>query len=112
MSSSETDLRARWETLSAEHAAATSALRALQEKAGRLEAEQSDFEMRLELAVRKKEAQLTDLRGVLEAAYEDIARLEGSGDRETAAAGLQVGKKVNEKNRYFVNAFPLHSPVI
>jgi hypothetical protein len=49
--------------------------------------------MRLELAVRKKEAQLTDLRGVLEAAYEDIARLEGSGDWETAAAGLQVGEK-------------------
>jgi hypothetical protein len=93
VSSSETDLRARWETLSAEHAVATSALRALQEKAGRLEAEQSDFEMRLELAVRKKEAQLADLRGVLEAAYEDIARLEGSGDRETAAAGLQVATK-------------------
>jgi hypothetical protein len=97
VSSSETDLRVRWETLSAEHAAATSALRALQEKAGRLEAEQSDFEMRLELAVRKKEAQLTDLRGVLEAAYEDIARLEGSGDRKTAAAGLQVATKINGK---------------
>jgi hypothetical protein len=69
--------------------------------------------MRLELAVRKKEAQLTDLRGVLEAAYEDIARLEGSGDRETAAAGLQVGKKKQtKKKRYFVHAFPLHSPVI
>ena len=46
--------------------------------------------MRLELAGRQREAQLAELRRALDAAYEDIARLDGSGDPEAAAACVQV----------------------
>ena len=56
-----------------------------------LEAERADFDMRLELAVKQKEAQLSDLRKVLEVAYEDIAQLEAvAGEKSSTAAVVKA----------------------
>jgi chromosome segregation ATPase len=87
-STSEAELRGRCETLAIEHKAAESQLRVLQERVSCLEAERADFDMQLELAVRQKEAQVADLRGALEVAYADIAKLEAGGSDITVTAAL------------------------